>query len=221
MSGSNLTLEEWINIEAESSSNNIELIRSAPEVAHRAMLKMAREIKELRCASAAVSPVVEAVIADPAKSGLQFSHYKAFDEAGRQADAEMTAFSKFLKTSDETTISATETGVFTPDWLWCQLMDYCKEQGIAPANANRLFAIVKRARDLTDNTVPSGSVGVITDAEMSKLVNRFLAWPLPQSVCADVCATNSAYQFPRAGTNLLSGTEAKAMIQYLLSAIGE
>jgi hypothetical protein len=32
------------------------------------------------------------------------------------------------------------------DWLWSELMDYCKAQGIAPATQTRLFEIVKRAR---------------------------------------------------------------------------
>jgi hypothetical protein len=31
------------------------------------------------------------------------------------------------------------------DWLWRELMDYCKERGVAPANNNRLFDLVKRA----------------------------------------------------------------------------
>lgn len=35
------------------------------------------------------------------------------------------------------------------DWLWGRLMDYCKKQGIHPANANDLFAIVTEARELT------------------------------------------------------------------------
>lgn len=32
------------------------------------------------------------------------------------------------------------------DWIWSELMDYCKVRGIAPATADRLFEIVKRAR---------------------------------------------------------------------------
>jgi hypothetical protein len=50
------------------------------------------------------------------------------------------------------------------------------------------------------------------------LVNRFLAWPLPQTVCADGCATNSAYPFPRSGTNLLTADEAEVMMRYVLAA---
>ncbi|CAJ6623065.1 putative bacteriophage protein [Burkholderia pseudomallei] len=32
------------------------------------------------------------------------------------------------------------------NWLWSELMDYCRERGIAPATAGRLFQIVSRAR---------------------------------------------------------------------------
>ena len=32
------------------------------------------------------------------------------------------------------------------NWLWRELMDYCRDRGIAPANNDRLFEIVKRAR---------------------------------------------------------------------------
>lgn len=36
--------------------------------------------------------------------------------------------------------------VLTPEWLWLEFMDYCKEVGRAPADMNRLFEIVSRAR---------------------------------------------------------------------------
>lgn len=43
------------------------------------------------------------------------------------------------------------------------------------------------------------------------MVDDFLRWPLPDSVCADGCATR---QGPgRVGTNLLSAVEAKAMLE--------
>lgn len=49
------------------------------------------------------------------------------------------------------------------------------------------------------------------------LVNRFLTWPLPQSVCADLCATDSSYAHPRSGTSLLTETEAEQMIRHVLA----
>lgn len=46
------------------------------------------------------------------------------------------------------------------------------------------------------------------------LAEAFLRWPLPDSVCADLCATK---QGPgRVGTNLLSYVEAKQMFEQLL-----
>jgi hypothetical protein len=50
------------------------------------------------------------------------------------------------------------------------------------------------------------------------LVDRFLAWPLPDSVCSDLCATKSGYPH-RSGTNLLTAVEAKQMIEYLLAPL--
>lgn len=44
------------------------------------------------------------------------------------------------------------------DWLWSELMDYCKARGIAPATADRLFEIVKRARAMIDAAPPAPSV---------------------------------------------------------------
>lgn len=46
------------------------------------------------------------------------------------------------------------------------------------------------------------------------LVDRFLAWPLPDSVCSDQCATTKGYPH-RTGTNLLTADEARQMIEYL------
>jgi hypothetical protein len=48
------------------------------------------------------------------------------------------------------------------------------------------------------------------------LVNRFLAWPLPASVCADPCASMRDYP-NRTGTNLLTADEAGQMIQHVLA----
>ena len=56
-----------------------------------------------------------------------------------------------------------------------------------------------------------------TKQRIDRLVNLFLAWPLPSSVCADLCTTNPEYKFPRSGTNLLSAEEARQMIEYLLT----
>jgi hypothetical protein len=49
------------------------------------------------------------------------------------------------------------------------------------------------------------------------MVNRFLSWPLPDSVCADFSATQQGYPH-RSGTNLLSAAEARAMLEHVLAA---
>lgn len=44
--------------------------------------------------------------------------------------------------------TASQQEVLTPDWLWRELMDYCKKRGVAPSNMDGLFEIVKHARAL-------------------------------------------------------------------------
>lgn len=58
---------------------------------------------------------------------------------------------------------------------------------------------------------------LVAQAKTKALVDRFLAWPLPKSVCSDACVTDSNYKFPRSGTNLLTADEARQMIEYLLA----
>lgn len=53
-----------------------------------------------------------------------------------------------------------------------------------------------------------------------EMVNRFLSWPLPDSVAADGCATLPGFK-PRSGTNLLTFSEAKAMLEHVLGQTWE
>ena len=57
----------------------------------------------------------------------------------------------------------------------------------------------------------------MTEAQIKTLVDRFLAWPLPQSVCSDTCVSDKNYKFPRSGTNLLTADEARQMFEYLFA----
>src|SRR5271157_119186 len=50
---------------------------------------------------------------------------------------------------------------------------------------------------------------------MKKLVDLFLSWPLPKSVCSDLCVTQHNYPHQRVGTNLLTAEEAGVMMNYL------
>jgi Holliday junction resolvase RusA-like endonuclease len=55
------------------------------------------------------------------------------------------------------------------------------------------------------------------EEQIKKLVDRFLAWPLPKSVSSDTCVTVPEYQSSRSGTNLLTADEARQMIEHLLA----
>lgn len=54
---------------------------------------------------------------------------------------------------------------------------------------------------------------------LDKMVDRFLAWPLPFSVCADLVATKQSEG--RIGTNLLTAIEARQMLEHVLSPRAE
>lgn len=47
------------------------------------------------------------------------------------------------------------------------------------------------------------------------MVDRFLSWPLPETVCADPCAAMHGTPH-RSGTTLLNATEAEAMFLHVL-----
>lgn len=53
------------------------------------------------------------------------------------------------------------------------------------------------------------------------MVDRFLQWKLPDSVCSDACAADRTYatRYPglRSGTNLLTADEARQMIEHVLA----
>lgn len=53
--------------------------------------------------------------------------------------------------------------------------------------------------------------------ETKKLVDKFLAWPLPKTVCSDLCVTVHNYPQPRSGTSLLTADEAAQMFEVVLS----
>lgn len=53
---------------------------------------------------------------------------------------------------------------------------------------------------------------------LQKLVDKFLAWPLPDSVCSDLCATKQGYPH-RSGTTLLAAHEAKQMFEHVLTEL--
>jgi hypothetical protein len=56
--------------------------------------------------------------------------------------------------------------------------------------------------------------------QINLLVDKFLCWPLPKSVCSDTCVTVANYEHQRIGTNLLTSDEARQMFEYLFVSSG-
>lgn len=59
----------------------------------------------------------------------------------------------------------------------------------------------------------------ISREHLPAMVDAFLNWPLPASVCSDLCATTQGYP-DRIGTNLLTAVEAQQMLEHVLNAAG-
>jgi hypothetical protein len=55
------------------------------------------------------------------------------------------------------------------------------------------------------------------DKLADELAEKFIGWPLPDSVCSDLCATDTKYKH-RTGTNLLSYVEARQMMHEVVIA---
>jgi len=76
-------------------------------------------------------------------------------------------------------------------------------------------------RIAAEHSVESFQGGVEAEKKQSLdefLVDRFLTWPLPRSVCSDQCCCVSDYP-NRVGTNLLTADEARQMIRYLFGSL--
>lgn len=91
-------------------------------------------------------------------------------------------------------------------------------------------AILTNAEQLALRCIASGATRVVPapgaappvpgrtpePPDFKALVNRFLSWPLPASVRCDDCATERGYP-NRIGTNLLTASEAEAMLRHVLA----
>ncbi len=92
--------------------------------------------------------------------------------------------------------------IFDPDKFWtafCEWENKNRKEFEAEIERMSLNAIELRPSSL--------------DRDKQKLVDRFLTWPLPESVCSDRCVTEQGEG--RTGTNLLTADEALQMIEYL------
>lgn len=62
---------------------------------------------------------------------------------------------------------------------------------------------------------------VIAPGELDTMVNRFLAWPLPDDVCPDgqypARVWRQKWGYPLVGTNLLTADQAQSMLLHVLA----
>jgi hypothetical protein len=66
-----------------------------------------------------------------------------------------------------------------------------------------------------EDTYVTGSYPKLLAVDLPRMVDRFLSWPLPFSVCADLCATRQEHG--RTGTTLLTAMEAQQMLKHVLA----
>jgi hypothetical protein len=66
--------------------------------------------------------------------------------------------------------------------------------------------------------IGAGCPAVPCSPPIDAMVNAFLSWPLPASVCADPCATMQGYPHRR-GTNLLAAVEARQMFEHVIATL--
>lgn len=74
---------------------------------------------------------------------------------------------------------------------------------------------VKDIADAVVRVISATPAAPEAPAGLKVLVDRFLGWPLPASVCSDLCVTDREYKSSRSGTNLLDVHEARQMLEYL------
>lgn len=91
----------------------------------------------------------------------------------------------------------------------CAATPTCKHPTYVPSElAREMEAELASLRSVPQEAAPA-------ERNIDVLVDRFLSWPLPESVCADGCATQRGYPH-RTGTTLLTADEARQMLEYLL-----
>jgi hypothetical protein len=114
----------------------------------------------------------------------------------------------------------------TPEVESAKIADLKRQLAAAHVTGRLLQAEVDAFKAWPDTPLPatarSGMAMLMaTDRpRLSLMVERFLNWPLPGSVCSDQCATKQDYP-NRIGTNLLTADEARQMLEYVLAPLSE
>lgn len=100
-------------------------------------------------------------------------------------------------------------------YMVCQA--WSKDQIALLDNLYKHAQINSAARSKPKNEDESFRADLLVMPKIADLVDKFLTWELPKSVCSDTCVTTRDYPHSRTGTNLLTADEAKQMFEYLLS----
>ena len=84
----------------------------------------------------------------------------------------------------------------------------------------------RRISEVADALAAQALTNELTEADLSAMVDRFLAWPLPDSVSSDVCVSVREYGKeegwpPRCGTNLLTADEARQMLTHVIRCVAK
>ena len=89
---------------------------------------------------------------------------------------------------------------------------------LPPPENNKLREVIERVLSAKHPVLAQQEVGAAQASVTDAMVQRFLSWPLPASVRADlVAAVGPPHSFQRTGTNLLTATEARAMLEHVLA----
>ena len=113
------------------------------------------------------------------------------------------------------------------DWLWCELMDYCTELGMPPADNDRLFAIVDLARAAWDPPVeqheaaPADAIetmlrvlmGCVNAYEKATGIGGWYAERIQESCNALLKATGSNVRFGISGENPIAQPAPSAPLE--------
>lgn len=100
------------------------------------------------------------------------------------------------------------------DKIWARVDPQVSEWG----DVKILYEELKKLERELDAAQKQLAECVSVPVDIGALVDRFLQWKLPTTVCSDGCVVMPDYQHPRFGTSLLTESEAKQMLEYVLSA---
>lgn len=124
--------------------------------------------------------------------------------------AEFDALIALLPVQDDTVPTAP---VLTDDEMW-DIRNHVAINEVMPGDDSKAIC-VKQGRALEAAIMKVLKPRLAPDPK--DMAVRFLSWPLPATLSADPCASDPSYPY-RYGTNLMTLTEAEAMVEHILTA---